>query len=382
MKIKSIITLLSLGLSALSFTGCDSGGSSDDDTPTGPSNSAAFVGTSISFNPTVAFEAGDNMTYTNNETNSPFPTAPTPTPGTYTYTPNANFTQGTLTLTVDSEVITLELSDFIHDSNDNITGFTARASGQSYPVTVTGTLPAHVSGDGNGPGESRADDIPATLRGTHSLVFFPGSSTADDLPDEGTVTTFVITARDLTFDGRTLTDPVFFNNDNSEWLFKDGSRTYGVSATPSGRLNEINVYGPIEAAGPTGSFGRYLPAEEIVLVSGQPTAGSFFTIVESADVPPTFPTTDVFVVGETETITFGPDVLTLDGDTYTFARTESPSGSDIRVLVYETISGSFVDIARVRITTAGQTDYFIGVELERTRGVGTSAIFTFVPTGN
>lgn len=387
MKVNSILTLLSLGLLVLGFAGCDS--SSDNETAnTGPRNSASFVGTSVSFNPTVDFAAGDNITYTNTEQNSNFPAAPTPTPGTYTYNPNADFTQGTLTLSVDGDDIVLEISDFVHDANDNITAFTARSGGQSYPVTVTGTLPAHKPGDGGGNGGSRADDIPAGARGTFDLVFFPGTSSSADLPEEGSSTTFSIGARTLGFNGRTLTDPVFFDDNETEWLFEDGSLTYGVSVSPTGGLMEINVYGPIETSGPSGSFGQFRRVVAVDLTSGRPEDGSVTATVESTNVPSSFPADATLSVGDTLTFVFAPDVVIANETTYSYRRTEAAPGSDVRFLVYDAPVNTFVDVVRIGVSTVGSVDFVTGIEIERTRNAdapdtGTvDATFTLVPGGN
>src|SRR5690606_38575260 len=130
--------LVLAGLVALTVAGCGGGGGGSSPA-TGPSGAASFAGSSISFNPTINFQAGNALTYLNTEVGSPFPAAAVETDGTYTYVPNANYTAGTLTLTVDGidDPIVLEISDFIRNGA-NVTGFTARSGGQNYPVTVTG----------------------------------------------------------------------------------------------------------------------------------------------------------------------------------------------------------------------------------------------------
>ncbi len=241
--LKSALAFAS-GLLALALAGC--GG--DSGSSTGPASGDAFAGTSISFNPTVNFSTGGNLTYFNDETDSPFPEADPAVDGTYTYVPNATFTAGTLTLFVSGvqDPIVLDISNFTR-TGPNVTGFTARSGGQSYPVTVTGTLVAYQrpgagGGGSGGSGEASAADLPESMRGTYELTYFEataGSGIADD-----STQTFIIGARSLAFGGKTLTDPVFLNGNTLEWIFKDGNLWYAVSQNNLGGLNEINVGGP------------------------------------------------------------------------------------------------------------------------------------------
>lgn len=245
--LKHLTGLLTAGILALSLTGCGGG----DSAATGPASGGAFAGTSITFNPTVNFTTGDNLTYFNDEVGSPFPAADPAANGTYTYVPNANFTGGTLTLTVDGimDPIVLDISNFTR-SGANVTGFTARSGGQSYPVSVTGTLAAYQppAGGGGGSGESRAPDIPSAMQGTHELTFhISDTSPITGVPADGTITTFTIGARTLSFNGRTLSNPIHYNGNPFEWIFKDGSIWWAVSEAVNGGLNEINVQGPYSA---------------------------------------------------------------------------------------------------------------------------------------
>jgi hypothetical protein len=394
MKLKSILTI-SLGALALGFAGCDGGSSSDNDSgSTGPANSAAFAGTTIVFNPTVEFTAGNNLTYTNAEDSpfgSTFPEADTPVAGTYTYEPSADFTQGTLTLNVGTDVIIMQISDFVR-SGPNVTGFTARIGGRSYPVTVTGTLPAYDPGDGSGlgPGESRAEDIPDSIRGTYEVEFNPGGTPPDsgDFPEDGDTATVEIRARRLIIDGRTLTDPVFLNDDITEWFFKDGSVTYGVTGTVSGGLEAINVYGPIDITGePAGPYGRYEPVEDVdPEPTDVPPTGSYPATVTSATASPGFPVADTYIADETATFTFGSNSLTVDGATYTYRGTETPASSGARAFVYERLVDTFTDTIHVSTTNVGGVNVPQSFLLSRTRNAEAPAtgtadgLFVFEPT--
>jgi hypothetical protein len=249
--IKLTFALLASAALTLSFTACNDGGGGG--AKKGPSSSASFAGASISFNPTVNFLAGDAMTYINTEAGSPFPAAAVATNGTYTYVPNASLTTGVLTLTVDgiTDPIVLDITNF-RRSGTSVTGFTARAGGVNYPVTVTGTITAGTTtggGGGGGAGETRADDIPSSMRGSYDLTFHKSDTAAiAGVPADGTQTTFVIGVRTLAFNGKTLTDPVFYNGNELEWLFKDGNIWWAVSKALDGGLNEINVQGPYSAS--------------------------------------------------------------------------------------------------------------------------------------
>lgn len=306
---KNILKLslaLVTGLLALALTGCggDSGGAA-----TGPASGDSFAGTSITFNPTVNFTAGGNLTYFNNEANSPFPAADPAANGTYTYVPNASYTAGTLTLTVDGiqDPIVLDISNFTR-TGPNVTGFTARSGGQSYPVTVTGTLVAFQSsgGGGTGSGETSATDIPEGMRGTYELIYFE-ASTGSGIANDSTET-FTINARTLVFGSKTLTNPVFLNGNTLEWIFKDGNLWYAVSQNNLGGLNEINVAG----SGGTPFYGQYSDESNTSGISldedGKYSAGTTFSAIVTAIVPfnsggPSFTSVQTLTMGQTVTFT-------------------------------------------------------------------------------
>lgn len=356
---------------AFSLSGC---GGDDSAAATGPESSAAFEGSSITFNPTVNFLAGNTMTYLNTEAGSPFPAAATATNGTYTYTPNATFTGGTLTLTVDgiSSPVVLEVSGF-RRTGRNVTGFNVRSGGQNFTVAVTGTLLARSTTTTGGTptlgaGETSATDIPSSLQGTYSLVFFPGFDTAiAGVPAAGTQTSFVVGARTLAFSGKTLTNPVFFNNNTLEWLFKDGSITYAVSISGSGGLNEINLYGAIGATGPVGFFGQYRTAVATTLSGGKVTSGSFTATTGFVSTPTGFPAASAIAAGTTGTFTFGATTLFFDGVTFTFSSIDSTPGNDTAFHIYTASVGGQTDTIRVGVATAGSSTFVTSFTVERVR---------------
>lgn len=360
-KVRHILCLLATAILTLSFTACNDGGSDDK---AGPASAASFAGSSVSFNPTVNFLAGNNLTYINTEAGSPFPAAAVATNGTYTYAPNANFTIGTLTLTVDGipDPIVLELSGF-RVSNNKVTGFTVRSGGRNYPVTVTGTINAYTKpGGGNAAGETSADDIPASMRGTYHLTFFQEESGAG-VPADGTQTTFTINARTLVFNGRTLSNPVFYQGNEYEWLFKDGNITYAASISNTGGLNEINIYGPV---GVPGFFGQYREAAEITLTDGRPASGTYTAKVNFID-PST--ATD-YPVGTSKTFVFGNDTLDFDGETYAFV-----DANEFTANYMATIEGTGV-VIRVGLAEAAGQSYVSYFNVER---IGTTYFFRVVP---
>jgi hypothetical protein len=378
-------------LVAFSLSGC---GGDSNGAATGPDSSAAFANTSITFNPTVNFLAGNAMTYINTEAGSPFPAAASATNGTYTYTPNASFTGGTLTLTIDgiASPVVLEVSGF-RRSGRNVTAFTVRSGGQNFNVTVTGALLARAATGGGTTvaGETSATDIPGSLQGTYSLVFFPGFDTAiAGVPAAGTQTSFVIGARTLAFSGKTLSNPVFFNFNNiaSEWLFKDGPITYAVSISGSGGLNEINLYGAIGPNGPAGFFGQYRTAVATTLSGGKVTSGTFNAVAGSVNSPTGFPAASAIASGASGTFTFGATTLTFDGVTFTFSTIDSSPGSDTAFHIYTADVGGQTDTIRVGVATAGSSTFVTTFTVERKRtaeapttGVVTGSYFFRVTDG-
>lgn len=345
-RIKLFFTTVSLTLAAFMMTACgdDSGGGGAK----GPAAGASFAGSSISFNPTINFTTGNNLTYLNTETGSPFPSALTAANGTYTYTPNANYSAGTLTLTVDgiTPAIALEIGNFTQ-TGGNVTGFAIRYNGLSYPATVTGSIPAYQAssggGGGLGAGETSATDIPASMRGTYQLTYF-GEQGNPSAPAEGTTTTFTINARTLVFGGRTLSNPVFYQGNTLEWLFKDGGITYAASISASGGLNEINLYPPV---GTSGFYGQYRTASPVTLTSGKPTSGTYTGKVESINPG----TASAYPLGTTKTFVFGASSVDFDGTTFNFV-----SANQYTVTYTATINTVLTTID-IGLSAAAGTDY-------------------------
>ena len=323
--LKYLAGVLFAGLLAFTLSGCGGG----DNTPTGPSGAAAFDGVTIDLNPTISFTAGNNLTYLNTEVGSPFPAADPAAAGTYTYVPNASFTAGTLTLTVTGidDPIILEISNFVR-TGTTITGFTARSGGVNYPVTVTGgTLTAYTPPAG-GSGESRAPDVPASMQGSYELTFhISDTAPITGVPADGTVTTFVIGARTLTFNSRTLSNPIHYNGNPYEWIFKDGNIWWAVSQAVGGGLNEINVQGPYTGSG-NAFYGQYNDGTNGIGggynsigigLNGGFVGGGFTANVTSVVGPTTMPSgSDLFVQsltqGQTITVTFSNNGDLLSSD--------------------------------------------------------------------
>ncbi|MFA6960853.1 MAG: hypothetical protein WC205_08900 [Opitutaceae bacterium] len=343
-RLNFILLTSVLGLTAFVMSGC--GGDSGSAT-TGPAAGSSFAGASISFNPTINFTSGNNLTYLNTEVGSALPAAATATNGTYTYTPNANYSTGTLTLTVDgiTPSIVLEISNFVQTSG-NVTGFSIRYNGLTYSATVTGSLPAYQApsgGGGLGAGETSATDIPASMRGTYQLTYF-GEQGNPSAPAEGTTTTFTINARTLVFGGRTLSNPVFYQGNTLEWLFKDGGITYAASISASGGLNEINLYPPV---GTSGFYGQYRTASPVTLTSGKPTSGTYTGKVESINPG----TASAYPLGTTKTFVFGTSSVDFDGTTFNFV-----SANQYTVTYTATINTVLTTID-IGLSAAAGTDY-------------------------
>ncbi|MBC8040976.1 MAG: hypothetical protein H7Y06_10565 [Opitutaceae bacterium] len=347
-----------LGLTAFVMTGC--GGDSSGGTA-GPAAGSSFAGSSISFNPTINFTNGTDLTYVNNEVGSPFPAAAVATAGTYTYVPNASFTAGTLTLTVEgiTPPIVLDIGSFTQ-SGGNVTGFSIRYNGQSYPTTVTGTLPAYQApsggGGGGGAGESRASDIPSSMQGSFALTFDKSDTPAiSGVPADATETTFVIGARTLAFNGRTLTNPIFYNGNALEWIFKDGAIWWAVSQAVGGGLNEINVQGPYSASSANAFYGQYndrVPGDTVsVDVDGKFVAGSFFdALVNSTSESTSNP--DPQTPKLTGTIQFS---ITGAGSLF-FGVPTGGGGSAGYTLPFVSVNSTTVTYRFFEVSTSGGTD--------------------------
>jgi len=280
---------------ALLLAGC---GGDDDDTMSnapGPAVYTAFSGVTIDINPTLSFLNNGQLTYLNNAASSAFPAAASALNGTYTYTPAADYLSGNLVVTLPGlgQVLNMTFQSFTTQGG-KVTGFNTVYNGQSYSSKVTsGTLtPAAVQGgtastggSGNtggstggttpttpstggstittpvGANEALAPDIPATMQGTHNLTF-TYVQTGSPIT-EGTQKTFVIGAKTLAFDSKTLSGPVHRNQNPYEWIFKDGDLEYAASIRTDNTLNEINVnktggtpwYGQYRNLGGSGSSG-------------------------------------------------------------------------------------------------------------------------------
>lgn len=279
-------TILPL-MAALFFAGCGGGDDAPVSNAPGPAVFSSFAGVTININPTLSFLSNGQLTYVNSVTGGAFPTAASAINGTYTYTPAADYLSGTLVVNLPGigQVLNMTFQSFTTQGG-KVTGFTTVYNGQSYNSTVTsGTLtPAAVAGgsantggsnsggsnSGNagttiptpvGANEALAPDIPSTMQGTYNLTF-DYVQTGSPIT-AGTQKTFVIGAKSLTFDNKTLTGPVHRNSNPYEWIFKDGDLEYAASIRTDNKLNEINVaktggspwYGQYRDTGGSGSSG-------------------------------------------------------------------------------------------------------------------------------
>lgn len=272
----------------LVLTGCGDGDEGPVSNAPGPAVYTAFAGVTVNINPTLSFLNNGQLTYLNAATGSAFPAAVSALNGTYTYTPAADYLSGTLALNLPGLGQTLSMTfQSFTTQNGKVTGFTTVYNGQTYSSNVTsGTLtPAAVSGGTANTGgttpttpttpstggttittpvganEALAPDIPATMQGTHNLTFTYAQTSSPIA--EGTQKTFVIGAKTLAFDSKTLSGPVHRNQNPYEWIFKDGDLEYAVSIRTDNTLNEINVnktggtpwYGQYRNTGASGSSG-------------------------------------------------------------------------------------------------------------------------------
>jgi hypothetical protein len=249
----SILRLLAcsaLGALVLGLAACGGGGSG---AAAGPGSGSSFAGSTVTINPTLAFGSGNTVTYTNIEAGSAFPAAADPgLVGTYSYTPSADATTGTLVVSLPAPIgtITFLLRGFQVQSG-NVTSFEAVYAGRAFSSTVTsGTLPAKSkSGSGGGgslaPNEKLAPVTPTAMQGVHHLTFHYPENGAPFT--EGQAVMFTIGASTLQIGApvnKTLTSPIFRNDNPYEWIFRDGSYEYAASIGEGETLNEINLAGP------------------------------------------------------------------------------------------------------------------------------------------
>jgi hypothetical protein len=400
MKKRFFDTLVAIcaALAALIFSGCGGGDDPVVANVTGPTNYLSFAGTTIEINPTLTFQTNAQLTYLNTVTSgSPWPAAATAVTGTYTYTPASNYQSGTMVITLPGSGVTMNLTlqNFTRQGG-NITQFTTVYNGQSYTSRVTsGTLaatnptvpaspPTTPPPPALGPDETAATAIPTGVLGSYNLVFQYAQNNSP--VSNGTQKAFVIGASTLQFDGKTLTNPIFFKGNQNEWIFKDGSLWYAVSRKQDGSFNEINLagpngtpfygqYGPAAAGGGTGGTtgggtggtgggtggGGSVP-------SGALAAGTTFTRTVSnvvvgpvgAAIPTGVPsytvgTSVTFTVNSTGALTFSGLTVpftTDGGSAYTYTQVLSAGNSDT-VLVYKNSSGAPTSVALQFVRISG-----------------------------
>ncbi|MFK7852027.1 MAG: hypothetical protein AB8D78_13715 [Akkermansiaceae bacterium] len=173
------------------FTSCGGSGSSSNDAgDLGPTSARSFVGTTMSFNPTVTFLSGDRVEWVNEETDTDFIEAPASAPltGTYTYAPAGNFRSGLLTITLDGEdPIFFELEKFVTEDR-LVQSFSLEAFGVFYEADViAGSLfAAEQEGSGGDGGDTGGgsdftfrDDGNLTTDTTFSKAFILSTEQGD-----------------------------------------------------------------------------------------------------------------------------------------------------------------------------------------------------------
>lgn len=129
---------------------------------------------------------------------------------------------------------------------------TLPSGGNSGSWTITGAIggtPFTLSGSFR---DVPAAAIPASMQGTYNLTFHQFGSAGGPVAN-GTQTQFVLTADTLSFDGKTLSNPIFRSGNTLEWIFRDGNFEYAASIAVNNGLNEINIAGP----GGQPFFGQY-----------------------------------------------------------------------------------------------------------------------------
>lgn len=158
-RMKPVLFLIA-GIAAATaiLTSCGSG-TGEGNSARGPFDASAFVGSVVSFNPTLRFFAAGNLEYSN-EATSPFygtdfpeTTAGSPAAGTYTYTPSSDFQTGTLTINVPSlsgYTVDISVTDFV-----SVNGVVQRfklnfpTEGTFDAVIESGSIPAAPDPSGN-----------------------------------------------------------------------------------------------------------------------------------------------------------------------------------------------------------------------------------------
>lgn len=160
---KLLLTVSSIAAATIFLNSCGSGGdSSTGDATGGPAGSSSFVGSSVSFNPTLRFNTEGQLTYINTAAVSEFPKTEKGTPalGTYSYIPEADFQSGTLKISLPGLggpggfTQSLGVTDFI-TSKGKVRGFTLtfNTEGPFVATVQSGTiLAAGKAKGGDNPG--------------------------------------------------------------------------------------------------------------------------------------------------------------------------------------------------------------------------------------
>ncbi len=161
MKYHKFAKLTAIAFSGLLFTSCnDDDNGNNNGGARGPADSAAFAGSTISFNPTISFLANGEISYFNEEDGSSFVLAEASAPlgGSYSYAPSSSFLAGDLTFTIDGQdTETVTLTNFVNQ-NGNVVSFDITFNdGSKFDAIVDGVIkaakaPNNTPGGGGGGG--------------------------------------------------------------------------------------------------------------------------------------------------------------------------------------------------------------------------------------
>ncbi len=146
MKYQKFVKFTVLALCGLFLASCnDDDNGNNNGGARGPADSAAFAGSTISFNPTISFLANGEISYFNEEDGSNFVLAEESAPlgGSYSYLPSSSFLAGDLIISIDGETTeTVTLTNFVTQNGNVISFDMTFTSGSKFNALVTGVIKA------------------------------------------------------------------------------------------------------------------------------------------------------------------------------------------------------------------------------------------------
>jgi len=244
------ISITVVGLFAVFILSLACGGSNGSSSTAleAPVDSNAFSGVNIQFNPTIAFTSSSTFSYTNDETDTEFPSGNSS--GNFSYS-KISSSQGNLILTFsDSTVLPLTLTGFT-GSLSSISSFgVSTASGNSYSASVTsGTLAPEITISSGSGGSSSSVTIPESLSiDAPDLTYNEIVASSTLTYGDGDIINFAFSSSGLLFVTPKSDPSSFIEYDSvslvgSEYVWEDSATgiSYAVSLDSSGNLHEINV---------------------------------------------------------------------------------------------------------------------------------------------